>query len=156
YHDLGLIGCTLSPLSHGGDVWMLRPDQFIRDPIRWLEPLGTPGGPTTTSAPNFGFVYALKRVDPAGLEGRDFSGCTGIVSAAERFAPVVMTRFAQLLEPHGLPRSALSAAYGLAEATLGVAALYPPATLGAVRVDWSALQFGDPVAASERLDIADP
>lgn len=156
YHDLGLIGCTLSPLTYGGDVWMLRPDQFIIDPIRWLEPLGTPGAATITAAPNFGFVYALKRIDPAKLEGCDFSACTGIVSAAERIDPLVMSRFASLLEPHGFQRSALSAAYGLAEATLAVAALYPPSTLGAVRVDWSALQFGDPVAASGRLDIAHP
>ena len=156
YHDLGLIGCTLSPLTHGGEVWVLRPDQFILDPIRWLEPLGTPGAAATTAAPNFGFVYALKRVDPAKLEGRDFSGCTGIVSAAERIDPVVMSRFAELLEPHGFRRSALSSAYGLAEATLAGTALYPPRTLGAIRVDWSALQFGDRVAASERLDIADP
>ncbi len=156
YHDLGLIGCTLSPLTHDAEVWMLRPDQFITDPQRWLEPLGTPGAATMTAAPTFGFVYALKRIDPAKLEGRDFSGCTDIVSAAERIDPAVMSRFAALLEPHGFPRHALSSAYGLAEATLAVSALYRPNTLGAVRVDWSALQFGDPVAASARIDIADP
>ena len=156
YHDLGLIGCTLSPLTHGADVWMLRPDQFITNPARWLEPLGTPGAAAMTASPNFGFLYALKRIDPAKLEGRDFSGCTGIVSAAERIDPVVLSRFAGLLEPHGFPRRALSTAYGLAEATLCVSALYPEHALSAVRVDWSALQFGDAVAASERVDIADP
>lgn len=156
YHDLGLIGCTLAPLTHDCEVWVLRPDQFILDPVRWLEPLGSPGAATITSAPNFGFVYALKRVDPAKLEGRDFSGATAVISAAERIDPVVMSRFAELLEPHGFPRGALSSAYGLAEATLCGTALYPPSRLGAVRVDWSALQFGDRVATSERLDVDDP
>ena len=37
HHDMGFIGCMLFPVSAQSELWLLRPDQFIRDPARWLE-----------------------------------------------------------------------------------------------------------------------
>ncbi len=37
YHDMGLIGSLLTTATRGCDLWLLRPEQFLRDPLAWLE-----------------------------------------------------------------------------------------------------------------------
>lgn len=119
HHDMGLIGCMVTPVVGGHGLWLLRPEDFVRDPLSYLRCFGS-GSATITATPGFGLDHILRRVDADALAGLDFSGWRAIVVGAERVDPVTLRRFQRLLAPHGLPGTALLPAYGLAEATLAV------------------------------------
>lgn len=153
YHDMGLVGCLLTPLVAQADIWLLRPDQFIRDPLRWLECFGR-GPATQTAAPNFAFSYILKRVSEDQLDGTDFSRWRTCIVGAERIDPSVLSRFTTLLRPHGFDARAFLPAYGLAEATLAVTAHRPARPPHAIRIDWDNVAFGAPVHVLEHADVA--
>ena len=68
YHDMGLIGTLLGPMTLQSDVWVMRPDQFIRKPLRWLELFGR-YGVEICMAPNFGYAYSNQRVTDAAARG---------------------------------------------------------------------------------------
>jgi acyl-CoA synthetase (AMP-forming)/AMP-acid ligase II len=154
YHDMGLIGCFLTPVLSQTDVWMMRPEQFVADPLRWLRCFGE-RGVQLTAAPNFGFGYALRRVAPEQLAGLDFSAWRAAIVGAERVDPGVLARFAQRLAPHGFRPEALLPAYGLAEATLAVTGAALEDVAAAVRPDWARARMGAPLPVAERATIAD-
>jgi acyl-CoA synthetase (AMP-forming)/AMP-acid ligase II len=119
HHDMGLIGCLLTPVSSGGDLWVMRPEDFLRSPVEWLRCFGTRGARLTAS-PAFGLRHVTRRVSQEALDGLDFAAWRAVIVGAERIAPQVLTEFAALLAPHGFASRALLPAYGLAEATLAV------------------------------------
>ncbi len=122
HHDMGLIGCVLTPVVNGSDVWVLQPERFLRDPLRYLRCFGEAGA-TLTAMPVFGLEYIARRVQPASLEGLDFSAWRGLIVGAERIYPSALERFEALLAPFGFRSRAFLPAYGLAEATLAVTGL---------------------------------
>ena len=155
YHDMGLIGCLLSPVSGQYDDWLMRPDQFIRSPVRWLECFGRHGAAMTAS-PNFGLSYVLSRVpDPAVLEGMDFSGWQAVVVGAERVDAATLGRFAALLRPFGFRARALVPAYGLAEATLAVTGVDVRQVPAAIRLAAGAAAVGSRVPVAETRPITE-
>lgn len=143
HHDMGLIGCLLTPIVNQSPLRTMRPDQFVRDPLRWLRCFGTDGAAVAVS-PTFGFAYTLSRVRPEALDGLDFSHWRVAIIGAERVDPQVLQRFATLLEPHGFRPETFRPAYGLAEATLAVTGTHGEVPL-AVRPDWSTMASGKPV-----------
>jgi fatty-acyl-CoA synthase len=154
YHDMGLIGGLLTPAVEQANVWVMRPEQFVRRPLRWLECFGLRGA-TVAASPTFGYAHVLRRVSPGDLDGLDFSGWRAAVSGAERIDAGVMSRFAALLEPFGFRASSVVGAYGLAEATLLVCGRCGDQPGPAVRVDFSQLEMGEPVVVTERSVIGD-
>lgn len=147
YHDMGLIGCFITPISRQGDLWLMRPDQFIRDPARWIRCFATA---KHTAAPPFAYAYVARRVKPEQLEGLDLSGWETALVGAEPIDPHGLEVFAQLLEPFGFSRKAFKPAYGMAETTLLVTmdnALREPL---AVHPDPESLAFGQPVRILDR------
>lgn len=142
YHDMGLIGCLLTPVTSQCDLWLMRPSQFVRDPMRWLRCMA---GAQHTALPPFALDYVTRRVRPDDLAGLDFSGWRGVIVGAEPIDPVVLEDFARLLAPAGFQRSAYRTAYGLAEATLAVTAHTGPGAARAVRLATGALYPGEPV-----------
>jgi acyl-CoA synthetase (AMP-forming)/AMP-acid ligase II len=119
YHDMGLIGCLLAPLSYGADVWLMEPDQFVRTPARWLRCFAE-NGATLTAAPSFALQHVVNRVSPDMLRGMNFAGWRALVVGAERVDASAINAFTRFLEPFGFNGQAVMPAYGLAEATLTV------------------------------------
>lgn len=157
YHDMGLIGCLLTPIVSGNDTWIMRPDQFIREPVKWLECFGRNGG-TLTAAPNFGYGYAARKVKPESLAGMDFSKFRVAIAGAEPVDAEALHRFSELLAPFGFSGQAYLPAYGLAEATLAVTGRAPDSPVArALKLDWDSLSFGKPVSwsAESSLDEID-
>jgi acyl-CoA synthetase (AMP-forming)/AMP-acid ligase II len=154
HHDMGLIGCLLTPIVNQSDAWIIRPDQFVARPLRWLECFGR-GGATLTAAPNFGFAYVLRRVRDADLEGMDFSGWRAAIVGAERVDPATLGEFAARLAPHGFRASAFLPAYGLAEATLAVSGGRLGREPRAVLPDWSRVEPGEPLPLLATADLLD-
>ena len=154
YHDMGLIGCMITPMVNQSDVWVMRPDQFIRDPVRWLECYGVHGAQLGV-APNFGFGYANKRLADEELERMDFSEWRVAIVGAERLDADVLGRFARRLERRGFRASTFLPAYGLAEATLAVTGVPLDQVPRAARPDWDGARFGEPLAVHETTVLTD-
>jgi acyl-CoA synthetase (AMP-forming)/AMP-acid ligase II len=149
YHDMGLVGCLISPLLGANDIWLLQPEQFIRRPLRYLRCFGA-NGATITATPNFALDYIVRRVRPEALAGLDFSGWKAVVIGSERVDPRTLERFYQLLSPFGLQRRFLLPAYGMAEATLAVTGVALEDEWRSLRVDPSLLTLGSQIA---RCDV---
>lgn len=122
HHDMGLVGGMIAPVVYETDLWLMRPEQFVRDPLSYLRCFGLFGA-RLSATPPFGLDLIARRVRADALEGMDFSKVDGIVVGAERISPGTLERFHALLGPFGLRRDALLPAYGLAEATLAVSGL---------------------------------
>jgi fatty-acyl-CoA synthase len=154
-HDMGLIGMLLSAICTQRDFWQMKPTDFLRDPLRWLERLGGEGASITIS-PTFGYSYATRRLDSAQLDGLDFSGWKTAVVGAERVIPAVLHRFAELLGDFGFRREALCPAYGMAEATLGISVHARGPVARMVRVCAGAVAIGGPLSLGETRPVTDP
>jgi len=157
YHDMGLIGSLLTPATKACDIWLARPEQFLRDPMLWLECLGR-HGTTITTAPNFGYAYAARKVQPEQIADLDFSPWRVAVIGAERVDAKAICDFSELTGPRGFRVASLAPAYGLAEATLAVCAVIPGGAGRIVRLKADSLRTGSPVRieAESRLGIGRP
>jgi fatty-acyl-CoA synthase len=147
-HDMGFVGCLLAAVANQADLWLMRPDQFIRDPARWLSCLGA-GGATHTAAPPFGYAYAARRLRPEQWAALDLSGWRAAIVGAELIDPGVLRAFATAAAPAGFDPAAFRPAYGLAESTVAVTAAGVDRPGRVLRPDWQRLRLGEPVAVLE-------
>jgi acyl-CoA synthetase (AMP-forming)/AMP-acid ligase II len=122
HHDMGLIGCLVTPVVGGNDLWLLSPEQFVRTPLRYLRCFGEHGA-TITATPNFALDHIVRRIRPDDLAGLDFGRWKAAVVGAERVDHDTLDRFSQLVGPFGLRTGVLVPAYGMAEATLAITGL---------------------------------
>ena len=121
FHDMGLLATVATPLWRGDDAVFLDPAAFLMHPVRWLRQLS--GRPAAfTSAPNFAYDYCARRLSAADLTGLDLRGVFAWLNGAEPVLAGTMERFCGLLAGAGLDPGAICPAYGLAEATVFVAA----------------------------------
>ncbi len=154
YHDMGLIGCLLTPTVNQSDVWVMRPDQFIRDPLAWLECFGKRGA-SLCAAPNFGYGYVARKVPAQSLVGMDFSKWRIAIAGAEPVDAQALTQLSELLAPFGFSDEAYLPAYGLAEATLAVTGGSTGTPALAVKLDWDSLSFGEVVRIKGTAPLGD-
>ncbi|MFI6152978.1 fatty acyl-AMP ligase [Kitasatospora sp. NPDC051170] len=121
HHDLGLIGQLLHPLWLGATSVLLTPEAFVKRPLRWLEAISR-YGVTVSAAPDFAYDLCVRRTDeqplPAGL---DLSAWRAAVDGGEPIRSATWQAFSERFAPAGFRAEALTAGYGLAEATLLVA-----------------------------------
>jgi fatty-acyl-CoA synthase len=123
YHDMGLIGTWLVPLYFGFPVVVLSPVSFLSRPERWLRAIHRHRG-TLSAAPNFAYELCVRKIPDSELEGLDLNSWRAALNGAEPVRPETLERFISRFVPFGFHADALMPVYGLAEATLGVAA--PP------------------------------
>lgn len=152
YHDMGLIGLLVTPVCIQSDLWLMQPQQFLAEPVRWLECFGSHGA-TITAAPTFGYAYLTRRVSASELSALDFSAWRHAVVGAERVDPRTLTSLVELLRPRGFDPAAVRPAYGLAEATLAVTGEAPTVAPKAVMLDWSTMNVGAPVQIRARKPL---
>lgn len=117
HHDMGLIGQVLFPLNEGGTSVSMSPMTFAKAPYRWLRAVGE-YGLTHSTAPNFGYETAVRRIADDELDGVDLSGWRYAVNGAEPVRADTLDAFAERFARWGLRPQTLCPAYGLAEATL--------------------------------------
>ena len=131
YHDMGLIGGLLAPVTHGVVCWLLSPLEFMLRPASWMEAVSEARA-TVTVAPNFAYGLVARKVADEDLKGLDLSSLRAAMNGAEPVDPAVAEAFCDRLAPMGFRRSSYLPVYGLAECTL--AAAFPPLGRG-VKVD---------------------
>ncbi|MEV6315612.1 AMP-binding protein [Streptomyces sp. NPDC051776] len=152
HHDMGLIGCFLFPVARQAPLWLMRPEQFIRRPERWLGCF-TPGKAVITASPSFAFAYAARRVRPQWLEGADLSQWRSVCVGAETTDVAALEAFARLAAGTGLSAHTFQPSYGLAENTLAVTSPPVDRVPRIVLPEWSGMRMGAevPIVGEARL-----
>lgn len=117
YHDMGLIGCLLSPLYWKMECVLMPSSMFLRNPMTWMRAISTFRG-TVSPAPNFAYARVAQRISADRLQGLDLSCWRLAICGAERIVASNLRRFTELLSPAGFCGESVVPAYGLAEATL--------------------------------------
>ena len=141
YHDMGLLLGICGGILSGRRTVDMSPMAFLQKPSRWITTMAT-YGKTFTSAPNFAYELAARRTTDDDLAGRDLSGVTAFMCGAERVHASTVRRFVERFERNALPTNIVRPAYGLAEATLYVAALTPGRTSEGINFDFEKLASG--------------
>ncbi len=149
YHDMGLVGFCILPMSAGIDLVLAAPQDFLASPGRWMEWISTYGG-TATAGPNFSWVLAtraLRRDGPA----LDLSTLRIGLNGAEPVDPDSVRSFISAGERHRLRPGAVFPAFGMAE--VAIAGCFPKPMTGLITdvVDHDRLEV-DHVAEPVDLD----
>ena len=121
YHDMGLIGAWFVPLFTGIPLVVMSPLAFLSRPERWLRAIHRHRA-TISPAPNFAYELCVRKIADKDLVGLDLSSWRAATNGAEPVRAETLERFVSKFAPYGFQRGALMPVYGLAEATLGVAA----------------------------------
>jgi fatty acid CoA ligase FadD21 len=141
HHDMGLMLGVCAPILGGYRGELTSPVSFLERPARWVQSLA--GSPHAWSAaPNFAFDLAARKTTDSDLAGLDLGGVLGIISGAERVEPATLQRFVDRFAHFNFRDDMVRPSYGLAEATVFVAAGTWNESSSAVHFDVGELSAG--------------
>lgn len=121
YHDMGLVGFCILPMSAGIDLVLGAPQDFMASPGRWMEWISTYGG-TATAGPNFSYVLATRALNRS-EETLDLSSLRIALNGAEPVDPASVRAFIEAGARHGMRPGAVFPAFGMAE--VAIAGCFP-------------------------------
>jgi fatty-acyl-CoA synthase len=119
YHDMGLVGFFLMPLTSQISTDYLAPDEFARRPLIWPT-LISRNGSTISFSPSFGYDLSARRAMNADLGHLDLSRWRVAGIGGDQIRPGILARFSETFGRCGFRKEAFVASYGMAEATLGM------------------------------------
>jgi fatty-acyl-CoA synthase len=127
YHDMGLVGCFLSPIANQVSTDYLKTEDFARRPLAWLDMISRNQGTTLSYSPTFGYDICARRISSQSnvAERFDLSRWRIAGNGADMIRPDVMQGFVNAFAGAGFKASAFLPSYGLAEATLAVTIMPP-------------------------------
>ena len=127
YHDMGLVGCFLSPIANQVSTDYLKTEDFARRPLAWLDLISRNPGTTLSYSPTFGYDICARRISSQSHVGErfDLSRWRVAGNGADMIRPDVMQSFVNAFAEAGFKASAFLPSYGLAEATLAVTVMPP-------------------------------
>jgi fatty-acyl-CoA synthase len=148
YHDMGLVGCLLSPVANQVSTDYLKTEDFARRPLAWLDLISRNQGTTLSYSPTFGYDICARRVSSQthAAERFDLSRWRVAGNGADMIRPDVMQAFVDAYGEAGFKASAFLPSYGLAEATLAVSIMPPGEGISVELVEESELS-GIPATA---------
>lgn len=123
YHDMGLIGGLLAPLTGQNPIILSTPSDFIRFPHSWLEVVGRERG-TILLGPDFYYRHLVKSIPKDLVPEFDLSHIRLALSGAEFVNAMNSTNFIKHFATAGLRDNVMLPVYGLAENCLAVS--FPP------------------------------
>ncbi len=119
FHDMGLVGLVLAPMSSQTSVDYLSTRDFAMRPRLWLK-LITENRSTVSFSPPFGYELCVKRLRLSDINKFDLSSWRLAGVGAETIRPEPLMQFADNLSLAGFNKDALVACYGMAECSLAV------------------------------------
>jgi fatty-acyl-CoA synthase len=127
YHDMGLVGCFLSPVANQCSTDYLKTEDFARRPLAWLDLISRNKGTTLSYSPTFGYDICARRISSQShpADRFDLSRWRVAGNGADMIRPDVMQSFVDAFGEAGFKASAFLPSYGLAEATLAVSIMPP-------------------------------
>lgn len=127
YHDMGLVGCFLSPIANQVSCDYIRTEHFARRPLAWLDLISRNAGNTLSYSPTFGYDICARRISSQSHVGDrfDLSRWRVAGNGADMIRPDVMQSFVNAFAEAGFKAQAFTPSYGLAEATLAVTVMPP-------------------------------
>lgn len=121
YHDMGLVGFCILPMTTGLRLVLGAPQDFLARPARWMEWISTYGG-TATAGPNFSYVLATRALNNC-KKTLDLSKLRIALNGAEPVDPASVRALVKAGERHGLRAGSMFPAFGMAE--LAIAGAFP-------------------------------
>ncbi len=127
YHDMGLVGCLLSPVANQVSADYLKTEDFARRPLAWLDMISRNAGTTLSYSPTFGYDICARRISSQShvSDRFDLSRWRVAGNGADMIRPDVMQKFVDAFADAGFRSSAFLPSYGLAESTLAVSIMPP-------------------------------
>ncbi|RYE41578.1 MAG: fatty acyl-AMP ligase, partial [Sphingobacteriales bacterium] len=144
YHDMGLIGNILHPAFLGARSVLMSPVHFLQKPSRWLDAISQYKG-TTSGGPNFAYDLCINRISEEHKEKLDLSSWSVAFCGAEPIRPSTLTHFSKKFATCGFGSRSFQACYGMAEATLLIAAERHGNGLTTLKIPTTELAFIDSV-----------
>lgn len=117
FHDMGLIGHLLHPLTLDGQVVFMPPADFAQAPIRWLEAISSYRG-STCGGPNFAYDLCVEKITEEQKQGLDLSSWRVAFVGAEPVHRSTLERFSRAFAGCGFQPEAWFPCYGMSETTL--------------------------------------
>lgn len=148
FHDMGLLLSIGAPLVGCFPSVLMDPTAFLARPERWLRLLSAYPG-ALSAAPNFAYEYCASKVGPDAAAELRLDRVRVLINGSEPVQAASVRRFAQAFAVSGLAPETHCPSYGLAEATVFVAADGPAEPPRAVVCRRDALSGG-------RIEPADP
>ena len=121
YHDMGLIGGILVPVFLGAHSVLMAPAHFMQKPLRWLQAISRYNA-TTSGGPNFGFRLCAGNIKEKEAAGLDLSSWRTAFVGAEPIRTHTLDSFTEKFRLNGFGENVFQPCYGMAEATLLIAA----------------------------------
>ncbi|AXJ96010.1 MULTISPECIES: fatty acyl-AMP ligase [unclassified Sphingomonas] len=151
YHDMGLVGCFLSPIANQVSTDYLKTEDFARRPLAWLDMISRHDGTALSYSPTFGYDICARRMSSQtkAAERFDLSRWRIAGNGADMIRPDVMQAFVDAFADAGFKASAFLPSYGLAEATLAVSIMPPGEGIRVELVEETQLSGGDSLAAND-------
>jgi len=119
YHDMGLVGCCLTPIMTQVPVDYIATTAFARRPFVWLKLISELGG-TISFSPTFGYELCARRATSSLVESLDLHRWRVAGIGGEMIRPKALADFARTFAAAGFDEGAFLPSYGMAEATLAV------------------------------------
>jgi long-chain fatty acid adenylase/transferase FadD26 len=141
YHDMGLMLGVFAPLMAERSAVLTSPLAFLSKPASWMQLMTSDSG-TFSAAPNFAFELAVRRISDEDMADLDLGNVLAILSGAERVHHATIKRFTERFARFGLRDNVVRPSYGLAEATLHVAAPQFGHPVNTARFDLEKLSAG--------------
>ncbi|MBN8832247.1 MAG: fatty acyl-AMP ligase [Sphingomonadales bacterium] len=145
YHDMGLVGCFLSPVANQVSVDYLKTEDFARRPLAWLDMISRHQGTAISYSPTFGYDICARRMSSQtrASERFDLSRWRLAGNGADMIRPDVMQQFVDAFAEAGFSPKAFLPSYGLAETTLAVTIMPPGEGIVVELVEETELSGGD-------------
>lgn len=119
YHDMGLVGFSITPMLGQFSADYLPTSAFTKRPLLWLQIISDHGA-TISFAPTMGYDLCVRRAAKAQGSDYDLSRWRVAGVGAEMIRHDVLEKFAANFAAFGFDRRAYLPSYGLAESTLAV------------------------------------
>ena len=150
YHDMGLIACHLAPMFAQASQVRIDTLAFLKRPALWFEN-ATRRRATILSGTNTALRLALRRI-PTPDPSWDLSAVRAVIIGAEPVSPAVFRDFLDRFASVGLQPNTARVAYGLAEASVGIAITEPSPSLEVHTLRRTQLSVGSNIQSLEPDD----
>ena len=117
YHDMGLVGFMMTPMTAQLTIDLMATREFARRPLTWLK-LISRNRATLSYSPSFGYELCVRQAARAKGEDLDLSCWRAAGIGGDMVRAKILEDFADAFADYGFDDKAFVPSYGLAESTL--------------------------------------